>query len=142
MTDVQLDPFAPEFARDPYATYRIMREQHPVFFHRGWGMWLFSRFADVHALATDKRLVRTLEHVMSPAEVAANREAEGWADTPNFSRYVRVNILDSEGETHDRLRLLVFKTFTAARVNALRDDIQRHVNERVEAIYFAQGFYA
>ncbi|MEH6610538.1 MAG: cytochrome P450 [Halioglobus sp.] len=130
----KLDPFAAEFASDPYPTYRLMRENHPVYYHEAWDMWLFSSFADVFALATDKRLVRTLEHVMSAQDVATKRAAENWAATPVFSRYVRVNVIDSEGEMHDRLRGLVSKTFTSARISALREQIQQLVDARIKVI--------
>ncbi len=131
---MQFDPFSTQFAVDPYPVYRQLREQAPVYYHEPWGIWLFSRFADVFALATDKRLLRTLEHLMTEEERAEKRASENWSQTPVFSRYVRVNILDSEGEMHDRLRRQVFQTFTAARINSLKDDIQQLVDERIKVI--------
>lgn len=127
-------PFSPEFARDPYAVYARLREEYPLYYHADWDTWLLSRYDDIARLVNDRRLVRTLDHVRPAPEVAARRQAENWQATPNLSRYVRVNILDSEGEYHDRLRKLVFRIFTPARVHGLREVVQAHVNERIAAI--------
>jgi hypothetical protein len=34
------DVFSPEFVRDPYPFYRIMREEHPLYFHPGARAWI------------------------------------------------------------------------------------------------------
>jgi cytochrome P450 len=44
------DILSPEHAADPYTTYRILREHHPVFFHEPTQSWLVSRYADLRAL--------------------------------------------------------------------------------------------
>lgn len=41
------DFFSPEFARDPYPHYRVMRDRHPLYFHEGAGAWVLSRYQDV-----------------------------------------------------------------------------------------------
>ena len=83
-----------------------MREDFAVYYHKDWDMYLFSTHEDISTLVNDPRLLRTLEHEMTASELASKRERENWQASPNFSRYVRVNILDSEGELHDRLALL------------------------------------
>ena len=124
-------PSTPEFAENPYKVYSRMREEYPVYYKKDWNMYLFSTYEDISTLVTDSRLLRTLEHLMTSDEIASLRERDNWQATPNFSRYVRVNILDSEGESHERLRRLVFKHFTPSRVNSLREFVQRLVNNRI-----------
>jgi pulcherriminic acid synthase len=41
------DIFSPDFARDPYPQYRVMRDQHPLYFHEGAHAYVLSRYADV-----------------------------------------------------------------------------------------------
>lgn len=132
--EFSFQPFTPEFARDPYAVYSRMREDFPVYYHKGWDMHLFSTYEDISTLVNDPRLVRTLDHEMTADEMASKRERENWQATPNFSRYVRVNILDSEGELHDRLRRLVFRVFTVKRVSLLRNFVQHLVDERIRDV--------
>jgi cytochrome P450 len=132
--EFSFQPFTKEFARDPYAVYSRMRKDFPVYYHNDWDMHLFSRYEDIFTLLNDPRLVRTLEHKMTANEINSKRERENWQATPNFSRYVRVNILDSEGELHDRLRRLVFKVFTVSRVSTLREYIQKLVDDRIHAV--------
>lgn len=132
--EFSFQPFTSDFARDPYAIYARMRDEHPIYYYKEWDMYLLSTYEDIATLVNDRRFVRTLDHVKSTQEVTARRAAENWQSTPNLSRFVRINILDSEGEYHDRLRKLVFRIFTPARVHALRDVVQEHVDRRINAI--------
>jgi len=128
------EPYSGEFARDPYPAYARMRREFPVYYHEGWGAWLFSRYEDIKMLVMDERLGRTMDHVMSRDEIAADRERRDWDAAPNHSRYVKVSILDSEGELHDRLRKAVFRMFTPARVNQLRGFIQGLIDHQIDAL--------
>ncbi|MEO5838715.1 MAG: hypothetical protein ABIQ73_12985 [Acidimicrobiales bacterium] len=42
-----------EFHRDPYPTYQVLRDEHPVFFDSARGAYVLSRFADVREAARD-----------------------------------------------------------------------------------------
>ncbi|MFT7458158.1 MAG: cytochrome P450 [Planctomycetota bacterium] len=132
--EFSFQPFTEEFARDPYAVYACLREEHPIYYYKEWGLYLLSSYEDIATLVNDSRMVRTLDHVMPAEAVAARREVENWSRTPNISRYVRVSMLDSEGEMHDRLRKLVFRKFTPVRVQALRVLVQAYVDQRIDMI--------
>lgn len=127
-------PSTPEFTENPYRVYSRMREECPIYYQTDWHMYLFSAYEDISTLVNDPRLVRTLEHIMTSDEIISLRKRDNWQATPNFSRYVRVNILDSEGELHERLRRLVFKHFTVSRVNSLREYVQGLVNDRINTV--------
>ena len=47
------DIFSPEFARDPYPLYRIMRDEFPLYFHPGTNAYILSRYEDVHLALTN-----------------------------------------------------------------------------------------
>lgn len=48
-----LDIFSPEFAEDPYRSYRVMRSDHPLLFHEGTGSYLLSCHDDVSRAIKD-----------------------------------------------------------------------------------------
>ena len=51
-----MDPvelFTPAFKHDPFPTYRILRDHHPVYRDPRTGAWLLSRFQDVYAALAD-----------------------------------------------------------------------------------------
>lgn len=134
------EPYSAEFARNPYPVYARMRRECPVYYHESWDAWLFSRYEDIKMLVMDERLGRTMEHVMSRDEIAADRASRDWDAAPNHSRYVKVSILDSEGELHDRLRKAVFRMFTPVRVNQLRGFIQSLIDRQIDALETVKEF--
>ena len=112
----------------------------PVYFHESWDTWLISGYEDIKTLVLDERLGRTMDHVMSRGEIAADRASRDWDAAPNHSRYVKVSIIDSEGELHDRLRKAVFRMFTPARVSDLRGFIQGLTDRHIDALGMAGEF--
>ncbi len=146
--ELSFQPFSAEFAQDPYAVYKQLREQQPVFYFKDWDAYLLSCYEDIATLVNDSRLVRTLDHILPAKDVAEHKKMENWDSTPNLSAYVRFSILESEGETHDRLRKLVFRIFTPARVHSLRNLVQERVSECLDIIVdkkeadFVEEFFA
>ena len=134
------EPYSTEFTQDPYSVYARMREDCPVRYHEDWKAWLFSRYDDIKTLVMDERLGRTMDHVMTPEEVAAYRERQNWEAAPAHSRYVKMSILDSEGELHSRLRKAVFRFFTPARVNQMQGFIQALINRQIDTIEAEKEF--
>ncbi len=128
------EPYSNEFARDPYSVYARMREECPIRYHENWDTWLFSRYEDIATLVMDERLGRTMDHVMSPEQVASYRDRHQWQAAPFHSRYVKVSVIDSEGELHSRLRKAVFRLFTPVRVNQLRGFIQDLINRQIDVV--------
>src|SRR6266850_1747366 len=69
------------------------------------------------------------------------REATGeqaqsgrWDRLPNYSRYVRVNLLEKEGADHTRLRRLVSAALDPRRVRELRGRIEGLVAELLDGV--------
>ena len=60
-----------DFIAEPYAQLSDLRDQLPVFQDKAWGKVFFTRYADIAALLKDKRLGRTMLHILS-------REELGW----------------------------------------------------------------
>lgn len=133
-SDWTFKPLSPEFAKDPYPSYDILRSQKPLPYFADFDMWLVSRFRDVTDVVMNRRMVRTPESFLSAEQVAAQKRRENFHDMPFHSRFVQFSLLDSEGEVHLRLRKIVFNMFTAAFVEGLRSDIQAFVDGRIDAL--------
>lgn len=134
MTGIVFDPLSDAFAQDPYPTYAALRAHDGPWYWEAGDMWLFSRFDDVFAAAVNPKLVRTLDGIKTPAEIAEDRRRANWHDMPHHARFVQFSLLDSDGEVHRRLRHRLFGEFTPARIQALRGDIQRHVDHLLDDV--------
>jgi hypothetical protein len=61
-TTVEYNPFDAEFyTADPFAVYRWMRDEAPVYRSERWGWWALTRFEDVRAAITDPDTFRSFE---------------------------------------------------------------------------------
>lgn len=119
------NPYSPEFAANPYPVYAALRESAPVFHSDEFGMTFLTRYRDVFRALTDRRLGRTF------AGTPEDRAAGEWA---YYDRYVRVNLLETEGETHARLRRLLATALSPKRVHGLALRAQTVANELIDRI--------
>ncbi len=134
MTGIVFDPLSDAFAQDPYPTYAALRARDGPWYWEAGDMWLLSRFEDVFAAAVNPKLVRTLDGIKTPEEIAEDRRRANWHDMPHHQRFVQFSLLDSDGDVHHRLRRRLFGEFTTARIQALRDDIERHVDDLIDKV--------
>ena len=128
------DPLSKQFARDPYPAYAQLRNSEQPFFYQGIDGWLLSRYDDVQMAALNTNLVRSMDVFMSPDEVAAQRLQTNWHDMPNHARFVQTSLLDSDGEPHTRLRMLVLGMFTGRYVERHRSMIQSYVDGLLDVL--------
>jgi hypothetical protein len=102
------DPYDPRTVADPYATYRRLRDEHPVFHNRTHDFWALSRFDDVLRAAHDHDAFSnkhgiTLDHdIEPPVPMLTN------LDPPR----------------HAQLRALVSWAFRPRRVAELTEDVR------------------
>lgn len=47
------DILSPQFAADPYPSYRVLRQHYPLHYHEATGSWLISRYEDVERAFRD-----------------------------------------------------------------------------------------
>jgi len=128
---VDFEPLSTSFARDPYPTYRRLRETEGLVWYEPHSMFLVARFDDVTALVKDRALTRTLDALQSPEQIAEQKRRDNWHDMPHHSRFVQFSMLDSDGEVHDRLRSQVFQFFGPAPIAALRERLAPHIDSVV-----------
>ncbi|MCS7069551.1 MAG: cytochrome P450 [Meiothermus sp.] len=111
----------PAFVYDPYPTLAHLREHLPVFYDEVWKKIFFLRYEDIANLLREKRLGRSITHLLS-------RDELGWPPpnplTRDFDHFQENHMLDNEPPKHTRLKGLMLKAFTPARVEGLRGKIQ------------------
>ncbi|MDQ1382567.1 MAG: hypothetical protein QOJ71_3286 [Actinomycetota bacterium] len=131
---VMLNPFEPGFFEDPYAQYKLVREQDPVHFSPIGAIALF-RYEDVHRVLRDPSL-SVEEDKMMPLAVDADPDiAAMLAERREGGSH---NMLNLDPPDHHRLRRLVSKVFTPRTVEELRPRVQQLVDEHLD-IALASG---
>ena len=108
--DLYWDPFDVDLDTDPYATWKRLRDEAPVYRNDTYDFWALSRFADVEAAHRDPATF-----VSSHGTVLEMMSAE---PTPSGMMIFR------DPPEHTRLRLLVSRAFTPRRVTGLEEHIR------------------
>ena len=54
-TSSAIDPFSPDYFRDPYPFHVQLRDAGPVVWLEKWGVWAVARFEQVQAVLGDWR---------------------------------------------------------------------------------------
>jgi cytochrome P450 len=121
---MEFQPYSERFAADPYPAYAALRESAPFFSDARFGMTFVSRYRDILAMLTDRRFGR----VAPPGHEPANTRPP----LPYYDRYVRVNLLETEGSPHRQLRRLLARAINPARIAALGARIESIARELVQ----------
>ena len=120
------NPFSPEFVRNPYPSYHLLRAQQPMYM-TPLGFWVATRYEDVTQILRDKRFGKNFEGRMIEAygpEVF---------DNPAYGS-MRHWMLMQNPPNHTRLRSLVAKAFTPRHLEALKPRIQSLVDELIDIV--------
>ena len=126
---VNLDPRDTQFVQNPYAAYKVLLADYPVFRWEQYGHWCFAAHGDVSALLRDRRFGRQILHV-------ATREELGWPEVPEhirvFTEHETHSLLELEPPVHTRLRGLVNRAFLSRQVERLRPRLVSLCNELID----------
>lgn len=131
---ITLTPHTDAFAADPYSTYAAMRALKGPFYYEEADTWMLTKMADVEAVALNKTMMRNNDEFVDAQVREAQQRAINFHDMPYHERFVQVNLLESEGAVHDRLRKVVFREFTPAMIARQRDAIQGFVDRLLEEL--------
>lgn len=126
-----LDFTRPAFRRDPYPTYRLLREHGPVHaFERGpVRFWILTRHEDVVAVLRDPRM--SVDRPFQPRPPEPGAGAVDPATLHPVARALRVFsrvMLFRDPPDHTRLRGLAARAFTPRMVEMLRPRIRELVD--------------
>lgn len=122
------EPMSKAFASNPYKFYARLRELDEPYFYEDANAYLLSRYSDVDAAARNPDLVRSLEVFMHPDDVKAQQRAMNWHDMPNHERFVQSNLLERDGDSHFRLRVIVLRTLSRSFVEKHRESLNTKVD--------------
>ena len=122
---LDLDLFSDASLQHPFPDYRRLREAGAVVRLRRPDVYALGRFVDVQA-------------ALRAPEVLISGEGVGFND--RFNARKGVNVLQSDGELHARLRSTVMRALAPAKLAGARGDLKRMVAERVRALT-GQGWF-
>jgi pimeloyl-[acyl-carrier protein] synthase len=121
---------SPEFLRDPFPTYRALRDVSPIYWSEAWGVWVLTRYSDVMAIlkqpnlfSNKGRFARFLDSLPESVQ----------ADVAPLRKHYAAGMIQSDPPDHTRLRDLVRLAFTPKVVEGLRDAVQRIVGELLDS---------
>jgi len=135
--DLGFDPTDNGFVAGPYRAYARLRAHAPVVYDEETDHWLITHHGDVSSVLRDRRFGRTYLHTATHEEMG--REPPPASRDP-FWRLINNGILDMEPPDHTRVRKLVAKAFTPRMVEAMREPVQRMIDDLVDAIADAGSF--
>ena len=114
---------------DPYPVLHHLREEEPVHWSEPLQAWLLTRYDDVLAAHSDRRLASgriALNMAALPSEFRAKHEALG--------QHVSNWLGFTDPPKHTRMRKLVMKAFTPRVVQSLRSLIQQIVDDLLDRV--------
>jgi len=106
---VSIPLFSAQGRDDPYPYYKELRETAPVHCLRKEKIWTVSRYGDV-------------QHVLNQPDLYLSSDLGG----------IENSLLGADGPDHLRVRKVVTKLFTAARLHSLEDSIRVRAREYVD----------
>jgi cytochrome P450 len=121
----------PEVQEDPYAYYRALREQAPVYRMPDTGAYVLSRYRDVVWAMSHPELYSI--DLMGKAGFSMFRHAEA-AELLAREGHPRNTKLSTDPPEHKGYRGIVNRSFTAGRVNASAPFVRGVVDELLDAL--------
>lgn len=133
VTNTSVNLVSSEFKADPFPFYARLRSEQPVccvkltVLPRIREAWLVTRYDDVVSVLKDPRFAKDRAH----------SRVRPWF--PPFVRPLQHNMLDQDEPDHCRLRGAVYKAFTPAMVDGLRQRIQAIADRLLDAAAEGKG---
>lgn len=125
--ELDLDLFTDASLRDPFEDYKTIRDGGPAVRLRRPEVFAIGRFADVQAA------LRAPERLISGQGV-------GFSDVFNAPR--GMNVIQSDGALHNRLRATVMRPLAPHKLREAREELKRLVAGRVATLAGAGSFNA
>jgi cytochrome P450 len=118
-----------EFLANPYPTFASLREAAPVMWSEKGNYWLVSRYEVAHHILGDLHFEKGARRFKSVDMLAKILPGGAQLQAQRTG-----HILNSNPPDHTRMRALVNKAFTPARIVAMRANIESIANELIDAV--------
>lgn len=137
-TDFSYDPFDPAVMADPLPFYRVLRDEHPVYYLPEWDTYALSRFADIwDVLAVNDGTFVASEGTLPAATVLAHHNDGPVPDPPLHPMPFHANF---DTPLYEEVRRCTSGQFRPRSVSGLADRIRTLANERLDALLPLGGF--
>jgi cytochrome P450 len=130
--DFSYDPFDAAVMADPLPYYRVLRDEHPVYYIDKWDTYALSRFADIWAVLeiNDGTFVAS-EGTLPAATVLAAHNDGAVPDPPLHPMPFHANF---DAPIYDNVRRCTSSQFRPKSVSRLADRIRTLANERLDEL--------
>jgi cytochrome P450 len=113
---LEFDPFSDDFFVSPYATYRRLRDEAPVYYNAKYDFWALSRYEDVAPAMKDFETYSsakgaTMDMIKDPDRSIKRSKAIIMLDPPE----------------HDQMRKLVNKVFTPRAMASMESMVRQKI---------------
>jgi cytochrome P450 len=132
MQDFTYDPFDPSVMADPLPYYRVLRDEHPVYYVEKWDTYALSRFSDIWGVLeiNDGTFVAS-EGTLPAATVLAQRNDGAVPDPPLHPMPFHANF---DAPIYDGVRRCTSGPFRPKSVAKLHERIRTLANERLDEL--------
>jgi cytochrome P450 len=132
LQDFSYDPFDPAVMADPLPYYRVLRDEHPVYFIEKWDTYALSRFSDIwQVLEINDGTFVASEGTLPAATVLAQRNDGPVSDPPLHPMPFHANF---DAPIYDGVRRCTSGPFRPKSVSQLADRIRTLANERLDEL--------
>jgi cytochrome P450 len=132
LQDFSYDPFDPTVMADPLPYYRVLRDEHPVYYIEKWDTYALSRFDDIWSVLeiNDGTFVAS-EGTLPAATVLAAHNDGPVPDPPLHPMPFHANF---DAPIYDSVRRCTSSQFRPKSVSRLADRIRTLANERLDEL--------
>lgn len=120
----------PEIRANPYPFYAQLRVEDPVHWDEEMGFWVLTRYADIASVYTDDRFSRAQGLMSNFQRLSEDEQSIAEPVYRSFSK----TMFYADPPYHTHLRGLMNNAFTPRRVERMRPNIQRIVDELLDHV--------
>ena len=132
LQDFSYDPFDPTVMADPLPYYRVLRDEHPVYYIDKWDTYALSRFSDIwQVLEINDGTFVASEGTLPAATVLDRRNDGPVPDPPLHPMPFHANF---DAPIYDNVRRCTSGPFRPKSVSKLADGIRTLANERLDEL--------
>jgi cytochrome P450 len=126
------DPFDPAVMADPLPYYRVLRDEHPLYYVEKWDTYALSRFSDIwDVLEINDGTFVASEGTLPAATVLADHNDGPVPDPPLHPMPFHANF---DAPIYDSVRRCTSAQFRPKSVARLADRIRTMANERLDVL--------
>lgn len=125
MSGMEFDPYSEDYWNGAYDTYRMLRDEAPLYRNDRRNFWALSRYVDVHEAFRDFKTFVSGQGIMLD-----QLNTDGFNSEESFPGFV----IGTDPPTHTELRGLVNRSFSARSVELMEEAVRKIVRHHLERL--------